>query len=156
MTPPKSYTVAEYMQTDVVSISQRATIREAVERLVTTNTNSLVIVDEGQRVVGMLSTIDIIAKLVPDYLEEDRHLASFEAVDVFPTRAKEMANEPVTTAMSKMVHTIQKTHTLIEAATLLSEHRINQLPVVDQQGALVGYIGRTNIKQALADTYRAP
>lgn len=143
--------IKRYMQTDVVWVNHRATIREAVNIFVERNINSVVVVDDQHHVVGMLSSIDIIQYIVPDYLEEDRHLASFEAREVFERRVKEIADEPVTHSMSKEVKTIQPDHTLIEAATLLSEHRINQLPVVDEAGKLIGYIGRSNIKHAIHD-----
>lgn len=151
MTP--NYTVAEYMQTDVVSIKKNGTIREATELMLKTNTNSLVVVDEHSRVVGMLSTIDVIHYVVPDYLEDDKHLAAFESRDTFVERVKEIGDQPVTNSMSANVHTIQSTHTLIEAATLLAEHRINQLPVVDEHEKLIGYIGRTNVKKAIGDVF---
>lgn len=151
MTP--HYTVAEYMQSDVVSVTAKSTIREAVELMLKTNTNSLVVVDEQSRVVGMLSSIDVIHFVVPDYLEDDKHLAAFEARDVFAERVQEIGGQPVHKSMSANVHTIKSSHTLIEAATLLAEHRINQLPVVDDDGKLVGYIGRTNVKKAIGDVF---
>lgn len=151
MTP--NYTVAEYMQSGVVSIPNTATLREAVQVMLKTDTNSLVVIDEHSKVVGMLSTIDVIHYVVPDYLEEDKHIAAFEARDVFAERVQEIGNQPVTKSMSANVHTIQSSHTLIEAATLLAEHRINQLPVVDTDGKLVGYIGRTNVKKAIGDVF---
>jgi CBS domain-containing protein len=66
-------------------------------------------------------------------------------------QANKIAEQPVRQWMTKRVKTIQQNHTLIEAATLLLEHKINQLPVVDDEGRLVGYIGRSNIKQAIGD-----
>ena len=151
MTP--HYTVDEYMQTDVVSIINTASIREAIRLMVEKNINSLVVIDKENRVVGMLSSIDIISYVVPDYLEDDKHLAAFESREVFERRVKEVGDQPVTKSMSAKVQTIQPTHTLIEAVTLLSEHRINQLPVVDDQGRLIGYIGRSNIKKAIGDVF---
>lgn len=151
MTNTQKYSVANYMLSGVVTIDQDATLRAAIGKLLETKTNSLVVVDAAGRVVGMLSTIDVVKYVVPDYLEEDRHLAAFEAGDVFVQRVKEIADQPVKKSMSSNVHTIQPSHTLIEAAALLSEHRINQLPVVDDAGKAIGYIGRTNIKQAIHD-----
>ena len=150
-TPSSPSTVAQYMQSDVVWVHHHATIREAMKIFVEQKINSVVVVDDDHRVVGMLSSIDVIQYIVPDYLEEDRHLASFEAGDVFARRVREVADQPVTRSMSKDIKTIQPNHTLIAAVTLLSEHRINQLPVVDETGKLIGYIGRSNIKQAIHD-----
>ncbi len=114
-------------------------------------TNGLVVVDEDRHVLGILSSWDIIAYLVPDYLENDKHLATFEAGDVFEERVKEIQNDPVSKFMSSQVHTTRPDHSLIEAATLLSEFHIRQLPVVDENGVLVGYLNRTDIKKAIGD-----
>ncbi len=147
------YTVEEYMQQDVVSIETTASLRQAMQLMIDRNVNSLVIVDASKKVMGMLSSIDVIAYVVPDYLEEDRHLAAFESGDVFTERVKAVGGESVTKSMSAHVQTVQPSDTLIEAAALLSEHRINQLPVVNAQGQLIGYIGRSNIKKAIGDVF---
>lgn len=143
--------VSDYMQKKTVTLPPTATLRDAVETMLKAHTNGLVIVNKAQEVVGILSSWDIIQYIVPDYLEEDKHLASFEAGDVFNDRVEELKNDPVSKFMSSEVHTCQAGHNLIEAATMLSEFRIRQLPVVDESGKLVGYINRTDIKRAIAD-----
>ncbi len=147
------YTVENYMQRVVVTINEQATTRDAIAKFLETRTNSLVVVDAQQRVKGMLSTIDIVKYIVPDYLETDKHVAAFEARNVFVRRVQAIADDPVSQSMTKDVKTIGVKHTLIEAATLLTEHGINQLPVVDDDGKLIGYIGRTNLKQAIHDVF---
>ena len=64
---------------------------------------------------------------------------------------KELKDDPIAKFMSAKVHTCKANHSLMEAATLLSEFRIRQLPVVDDDGVLVGYLNRTDIKKAIAD-----
>ncbi len=143
--------VAEYMRHEVVTLSAEATIEEAVGQMIRHKTNGLVAVDAEKKVVGILSSLDIISHIVPDYLEQDKHLASFEAENVFSERVKEVAHDPILKCMSEHVHTVKSTHSLIEAATLMSEHHIRQLPVVDDAGVLVGYVNRTDIKLAIGE-----
>jgi len=145
----KDYAVSEYMQRNVVTVSKTATFRDAVEIMIKNHTNGAVVIDESNKVIGILSSSDFIQHIVPDYLEEDKHLASFEAGDVFIKRIKKVNNDSVTKFMTKSVHTIKPHHTLIEASTLLSEFHIRQLPVVDEAGVLIGYINRTDIKKAI-------
>lgn len=139
------------MRSEVVTLPPTATMREAVETMLRTKTNGTVVVDNSHKVVGILSSWDFIQYIVPDYLEEDKHLAAFESGDVFVERVKELQNDPISKFMSSKVHTCKADHSLMEAATLLSEFRIRQLPVVDDKGILVGYINRTDIKKAIAD-----
>jgi len=145
----KKYLVSDYMQTKTVTLSPNSTLKEAVAVMIQAKTNGAVVVDENKKVVGILSSWDIIEYIVPNYLEEDRHLASFESADVFEQRVVELQNDPISKFISKEVHTSKADHSIMEAATLLSEFHIRQLPVVDDNGILVGYINRTDIKLAI-------
>lgn len=139
------------MKKDVVTISPDTTVHDAIKTMIDHKTNGLVVIDGDNKVQGILSSWDIIAYMVPDYLEEDKHLATFESADVFESRVKEIKDDPVSNFMSKHVHTTQAKHSIMEAATLLSEFQIRQLPVVDEFGNLVGYLNRTDIKKAIGD-----
>lgn len=151
MAMPNSYKVRDYMKSDVATITKDATLKDAVKAMMEAGTNGLVVVDEYRKVCGIISSWDVIQHVVPDYLEEDKHLAPFEAGSVFASRVKEVAHDPVSKFMTKNVHTVTADDALMEAATLLSEFRIRQLPVVDKDSALVGYINRTDIKKAVND-----
>lgn len=143
------YKIAEYMQTDVTSIHLSATFLEAIEIMIKKKRNGLVVVDRKNKVVGMLSTLHFIKHIVPDYLEDDKHLAAFEAGDIFVKRTKEVRNDPIKLFMNTEYHPVKAEDSLMEAATLMSEFNVRHLPVVDNQGILIGYITRTDIKKAI-------
>lgn len=145
----QQYLVADHMRREVHTLSKTATLRDAIVKMNECHTNGLVVVNGDQKVVGILSSWDIIQHIIPDYLEEDKHLAPFESGDLFAERIRETANEPVTKFMTRKVVTVSEADTLMEAATLLSEFRIRQLPVADASGKLVGYINRTDIRRAI-------
>lgn len=139
------------MSTRQLTIDKHKTLREAVEMMLKEKTNGLVVTNGDNKVIGILSSWDIIKQVVPDYLEDEGHLGSFEAQEVFARRVLDVADDPVDLFMTKNVHTVKPTDTLMEAAALLAEHGIRQLPVVDDTGMLLGYINRTNIKEAIGD-----
>ncbi len=147
----KHMTVADYMVSDPVTIKPDASIKEAVDHLIEKETNRLIVVNDSQQIVGMLSSWDIARYIIPDYLENDRRLATFASEGLFTKRVHEVADDPVEKAMSTDVHTIKKDHTLIEAAILLTEKSVRLLPVVDENDKLIGYINRTHIKNAIGD-----
>lgn len=149
------YFVRDWMRTEVKTASPSTTISEMVTLMLEQKTNGIVIVDADQKVVGILSSWDIIQYIVPDYLEEDKHLASFESADTFALRIKQVADDPVSKCMTKEVKIIHPDDPLMEAITLLSEFHIRQLPVVDDSGTLVGYLNRTDIKRAVGNVYGA-
>lgn len=143
--------VKDYMRTEVVTLAAEVTFKEVLLLLVDKKTNGAVVVDDKNRVTGIISTWDLIEYLVPDYLEEDKHLAAFESADMFGQRLREIAKHPVSRFMTKKVHTVKLTDSIMRAAIMLSEFRIRQLPVVDERGILIGYLNRTDIKNAMAD-----
>lgn len=144
-----SWSVEDYMRSSVVTLPLSATMSEAITVMIRERTNGLVVIDKKGCVAGILSSWDIIQHVVPDYLEEDKHLASFEASDLFVSRARELADDSITKFMTKNVHTIKPGHSLMEAAALLSTFHIRQLPVVDNEGKLIGYLNRTDVKLAV-------
>lgn len=152
----KKFTVADYMRREMTTLSGEATLREAVALMLERKTNGLVITNDDRKVVGILSSWDILHLIVPDYLEDDKHLASFESGDVFIERVRECADILVKTFMTKEVHSVKESHTVMEATTLLTEYRIRQLPVTNEAGQLVGHLSRTDIKRAIGDALDLP
>lgn len=145
------YTVADYMREDVIDIKKEALLREAVALMLKKKTNALVVTDEQRHVVGIITSWGIIEAIVPDYLESDKHLAAFEADHMFEKRVNDLADHPVSEFMSTKVHVINPDDSLMHTATQISQFHIRQLPVVDKDGVLVGYINHTDIKHAIGD-----
>lgn len=151
MEKKKKCTVADYMRSPAITAKITTTFQEAVDIMVKENINSLVIVDADGKVIGILSSWDLVEYVVPDYLEEDKHLAAFESADMFKTRTRQVANDPIGKFITKRVHTISKESSMMETATTLSEYHVRQMPVVDEKGYPVGYINCSDIKKAIAD-----
>ena len=141
------------MRTHVPTIVKTATMRQAIAAFAREGTNGLIVIDEENpsKVAGILSSRDVISLVVPDYLESERELGAFAAVDMFYERVAKIADEPVVKHMTEKVHVVNPEDTLMMVATYLSEHGIRQLPVVDNENNLVGYISRTDIRRALND-----
>jgi predicted transcriptional regulator len=62
-----------------------------------------------------------------------------------------ISNHPITKFMTAKIHTVYPSASIMEAASILSEFHIRQLPVVNTKKELIGYINRTNIKRAFCD-----
>ncbi len=147
----KNYFVRDYMHKTISLNGKGATFHDALTAMVKHKRNGIFIVDDQDQVVGIVSAWDIIQHVVPDYLEDDLHLAPFESGTVLLDRAKVVANDSIDLFMTKKVHTVHEDSTVMEAATTLSEFRIRQLPVVDNDGRLKGCINRTDVKLVIAE-----
>lgn len=146
----ESFLVQDYMRSDVITVEKSASIQDAINLMAEHKTNALVIVNAQIEVIGIVTSWGIIEHIVPEYLEDDKHLAMFESSDVFAERVKAVAQDTVESVMSTDVHTISPGDSLMEAATQISQFHIRQLPVVDEGNKLVGYINHTDIKWAIA------
>ena len=144
------------MNPNVVTIARGAMIAEAFRIMIEKKTNGLVVLSPDEKVAGILSSRDLISYVIPDYLEDDRHLASFESDDVLIKRVKRVGGDDIEKCMTAKVYTIKSDRSLMEAATLLSQYKIRQLPVTDDAGNLKGYINRTDIKRAIGDILGIP
>ncbi|MFA6255198.1 MAG: CBS domain-containing protein [Patescibacteria group bacterium] len=152
MKQKKQYLIKDYMSDHGgVIIQESADFHQAVNLMIKKKTNGLVVVDEKNKVTGILSSWDLIRQVVPNYLEGEENLSSFEDADIFSQRINEVKNLPIKKFMTKNVHAVHPEGTLMEASTLLAKHGIRQLPVTDQNGTLVGYLNRTDIKRAIGD-----
>lgn len=151
MNDKKKCTVADYMRTPAVMAKITTTFQEAVDIMTKENVNSLVIVDADGKVIGILSSWDLVEYVVPDYLEEDKHLAAFESSDTFKVRTRQVADDPIGKFITKRVHTITADSSIMETATTLSEYHVRQMPVVDKEGHPVGYVNCADIKRAIYD-----
>ncbi len=151
MTDEKKFRIRDFMRKEVNTINKGATFLEAVTLMYEQRRNGLVVVDKEKKVVGMLTSLHLIKWIVPDYLEDDKHLAAFEASDVFAKRVHEVKNDKIENFMNHNFHPVKADDTLMEAATLMSEWNTRHLPVVDDKGILIGYITRTDIKRAIAE-----
>lgn len=61
--PKAETTVEQYMSTDVVTIGPQASIRDAADTMIEHGFHHLPVVDEGEGVIGMLTTTDLAAYL---------------------------------------------------------------------------------------------
>ena len=112
---------------NVVTISPDKTIREALAILVKYNVGALVVVDEIKKPVGIISERDIV-----------RLAARNEAL--FGISIREVMTTNVITALPQ--------DELRAVANTITEKRIRHLPIVDNQGVLIGIISIGDVVKA--------
>lgn len=146
--------VREVMTTDVVSFTPDENVQDAMGRLVARGVDAGPVVDGAGQVVGMLSTGDLI-------VEEARlhfpTIVNFLGVNVTMPFSERKLDESIEKALGATVGevmtarpiTCKPDDTIEDAATLMHDHDVSRLPVVDDKGALVGIIARGDIVRAL-------
>jgi CBS domain-containing protein len=114
-------TLKEFMSRKLESIEFTATLEEAAKMMTNKDISSLIIVDKGNKHVGLVSERDIVRKG-----------CSREDVNIKSVRVSEIMSSPLITINHKSSPR--------EAAELLVKNKIRHLLVVDNKGKRVGII----------------
>ena len=135
--------VQDLMTTEPITTTPDAPLKEAARTMVREKVSGLPVL-EGEKLVGMVTEGDFLRQ------EADRdqpyRLSLLEAL--FGDGTTEPEAETVGEVMSSPVVTITPDATLSEAARVMSHRKVKRLPVVDDDGALVGIISRADVVNA--------
>ena len=123
---PQTTTAADIMRTKLVTLKPDMTIMEAADALLKNQISGAPVVGEGRKLVGIVSELDCINDLI--------HGA--------------MTNSPpqlVSEVMTGDVETVAADTNLLTLAHLFTTKRYRRLPVVDEQGRLLGQLSRRDL-----------
>jgi CBS domain-containing protein len=134
--------VRDVMTEDVITADPQTPYKEIVERMARGGVSALPVVDEGGRVVGVVSEADLLHKV--EVSGEDSHRRLLERRRRRAHREK-AAGDSAGEVMTRPAITIAPDATLAEAARLMEAEQIKRLPVVDPQGRLVGVVSRRDL-----------
>jgi len=151
--------VRDVMNVMPVTVQASAKVSDAA-RLLRENRISGMPVLDGERLVGVVSESDLLRLLsVQDESEGNLWLPSpFEIFEVpfrdlvkwerMQSSLREIPEKEVADVMSRNLHEIGPDDSIEEAASIMTRHRINRLPVVED-GRLVGIVTRGDIISGL-------
>ncbi len=146
------------MNVKPVTVQAEASVSEAAAILRENKISGLPVLD-GERLVGIVSESDLLRLLSVDEEEGGLWLPSpFEIFEVpfrdlvkwerMRSALDEIPNKKVSGVMSRNLHEVGPGDSIEEAAGIMTRHRINRLPVVED-GRLVGIVTRGDIISGL-------
>jgi CBS domain-containing protein len=145
-------TVRDAMTPNVVTVHPEAPLKEVARVLIDAGVSGLPVVDANGTVVGVVSEADFLVKGQGAGAIRHRRLARLlgESETTLHQLAKVEAHT-AGEAMTTPAVTIGPERSLPDAASLMTERRVNRLPVVDATG-LVGIITRADLVRAYLRT----
>jgi len=117
-------TIRDLMTRDVITVQPDTTLKDAAQLMKARDFGSLP-VTEGRKAIGLITDRDIAIRAVA----EGRDPGSTRVADV----------------MSKDVVTVRDTADFDEAKRIMHDRQLRRLPVVNDQGELVGYLAMAKI-----------
>jgi CBS domain-containing protein len=118
------------MTPNPTTIEPSTPAREAAGILKSENVGALPISEDG-KLVGMITDRDLAIRVLAEGKDADT---------------------PVGEIASKDVVTVDPQQSLEDAARLMAEHQVRRLPVVEEDGKLVGILAQADVAQAGHDT----
>jgi CBS domain-containing protein len=155
--------VRDVMNVKPITVQSDDPVSEAARKLRENKISGMPVLD-GERLVGIVSESDLLRLLS---VEEGGSLwlpSPFEVFEVpfrdlvkwerMRTGMEEIPKKKVSDVMSRNLHEVGPEDTVEEAAGIMTRHRINRLPVVED-GRLVGIVTRGDIISGLGTRHEA-
>jgi len=122
--------VIDVMTRDLQTVSPTMSVQDAAQKMKTNNVGSLPVTQDS-RLVGTITDRDITIRVIAEGRDPRQTL--------------------VRDAMTSSVYTIRPQQDLTEAESLMNQHQIRRLPVVETSGRVVGYITMATIAKEEGD-----
>ncbi|WP_232222215.1 CBS domain-containing protein [Thioalkalivibrio paradoxus] len=140
------------MTRDPVTVGPATSVEALIDLLVDKGINGLPVVDEFGRVLGMVTTGDLIHRVADAHVpsrdsiwRESLYKSVFRHDDSEPNPAEGVTAGAV---MSRNPAYVLPSDDMAVAARLLIEHRVKSLPVLDEE-RLVGMVSRLDLLRCL-------
>jgi len=104
--------------------------------------------EKGVRCLPVLNSKGVLEGIVTDLDLSSASPSKATTLDVFELNYL-LSNVKIDTIMTKKVITVKLDHTIEFAAALMLENKISHLPVLDDDGGIVGIVSQTDIFKAL-------
>lgn len=135
-------------------VKQECRVRELVEVFQKMNNGPgasgplVLVVDEQDRAVGMVTPLDILKAVEPEFLKPEYNCEAYWS-GLFTQRCRNIADKPVGEIMRPLV-TVKADDTLMRAANLIRRHGVNTILVLDGD-RVVGTMSTKELFRAMAE-----
>jgi CBS domain-containing protein len=154
---PSTTPVSDVMTRDVVTLRPEQTFEEAADVLAERKIGAAPVIDADGKLVGLLRDEDLIVS------EANLHVPtwfSFLGAEFplpgekkrFEEELKRMVAANVEDLMQRDFPTVTPDATLADAATQMHDADVTHMPVIDNEGKLIGIVARGDIVRHLAET----
>ena len=145
----KKVLISEIMNTDVISVSPSTPVLEAAKIITEHNFDGIPVVDKSNHLLGILTEYDLITKTSPINITFIRKVLS----DIHSKKDGEQENISDLTVgeiMNKEPLTLKGDTTYEQVLETFKEHhRVNPIPIVDNENKVIGVISRFDVLRPL-------
>ncbi|MFC1708979.1 HPP family protein [Candidatus Omnitrophota bacterium] len=141
--------VEDVMVRKVKSVSPDMPISQALDALTQNEISGLPVIDQDNKLVGMLTEKEVLNYILPGYLKKVGSFVYQDNPKVIGNKVKELLQEKkVCEIMRKEVVTVGPDASLSEVARTIMIGKARRVPVVDREDRVVGIIAREDVVKA--------
>ncbi|WP_372404373.1 CBS domain-containing protein [Streptomyces luteireticuli] len=135
--------ISQVMTAEVVTVEPRTPLKEVARTLARHGIGGVPVVEPDGTVLGMVTETDLVLRNVPDGEPATRHRGLGERR--YHRRIRHDGARTAGMLMSAPARTIGPERTVVDAARAMADHGVGRLPVVDDEGRLVGIVTRRDV-----------
>ena len=142
----KKFKTGDVMTRDVFSVYRETSTEEIAQLMSAKGVTGLPVIDKENRVIGIISETDFLSQLgskapqsFMDVIAQCLKSKGCVALPMLKQRAEDIMTSPVVTVMEDIPVT--------EIAAIMTDKKINRVPVTDREGRLIGLVSRADIVQ---------
>ncbi len=155
----------DIMTSPVVTVTPDTPLKEVAAILEENHFSGVPVVDENEALIGIVSEADILhytqqiigqpIRKPYKLLTEDMEVLHVNALNRGVEMLELVAAATVEKLMSRNVVSVKETAPVNKVIQIMNEENINRVPVVDEQGKIIGLISRGDIIRVLSEKWDA-
>lgn len=146
----KQVLASDVMNSNVISVHTNTPIIEAAKIITEHNFDGIPVIDESNRLVGILTEYDLITKTSPintSFIQQVLNDIKSKKEDI---KGKNISDVTVGEIMNPEPLTMRGNATYEEVIKTFKEHhRVNPIPIVDSENKVIGVISRFDVLRPL-------
>ncbi len=146
----------DIMSDNVITISRNASIEELSGLLIKKKISGVPVIDENGIMLGIATEGDIIVRDTelhfPRYFKLLDGIIYLESLTKFKNNLKKHLAIKVDEIMTKKVISAKSDTPVSEIAELMVSHKVNRIPIIDDNNRPIGIVTRADIVKSFAKT----
>jgi CBS domain-containing protein len=147
-------TIAEVMTRNPITVTRETSLTEAIKLIAEKRISGLPVVDDQGKLVGVISQTDLMWKETgiepPPYVMFLDSVIYLENPARYEKEVHKALGQTVGEVMTTKAISIDPESSVKDAARLMHDKQVRRLPVIDQEGKVVGIITRGDIVRSMA------
>ncbi len=146
-------TAQDIMTKDIISIAVDASIRDLAKLLLSKDISGVPVLDANNNLCGMVTESDLIYQnkrlKVPPVITILDSFLFLDSPEKMERELKKIAGATVADIYTKTIITISPDTPLDVIATIMTEKKVHTLPVLSDEGAMLGIVGKKDILRTI-------